>query len=834
MAARTAGLRPPSRVVDALHVTALCAFAVAQPVFDLLGRNATFFVAHRAQGADLLWFALGLLLIPPLAIILAEILLRLISEQVRKYFHTAIVGALASMALTPSIVRSAQLSWPVASVVAIILGGVTAAFYSGWRPFRDVISFLSPSPILFLGLFLFWSPVRPLLLGSSVSSSAVSRSNGTSMVVVVFDEFPLASLLSPTGDLNRDRFPGFARLADTSTWYRDATTNVRTTGLSIPTLLSGQFPDWGDIPHHSQRPNNLFTIFSDTHRMNVYEIVSRLCPEETCPEESRQPTSASLYEDATLAYLHLLLPPDVASRALPSLAGRWSGFAGSPTQPSVSMTTTKFDHTRAKRDLNTNLEAKVSEFISRVPNDSTPVLSYIHLMVPHLPWRLLPNGTAYNDPSVTGLDRANRRWSDDGYLVDHARQRHLLQAQYADTLLKQILGNLEQKDSFDESLVIITSDHGANFSPGHSHRDTSGNLAADVLRVPLFIKFPGQLAPLTDHRPAELVDVLPTITDVLNLDVRGKLDGTSLRGNPRTADAPRRLITPAGVVELGSLDIDLSLSHSVAQSTALFGDGRHPDDLFAWGPFSDLVGRSTPTLNVGEPIRDVEVRLQNPQLLADVDLESGFLPARALGTIHGLKEKGRHVAVALNGTIAGLGRTYGEDGSNRFSVILAPRYFRSGSNSVELFLLSPNGAARPLGRKDSGSYAVDVGQAGLKSVSTPNQGTIPILMQSRFKGDVNERLAEHGAITIRGWAADVEGGRTPTAILAVAGDRVVLATDTLRARQDVVDSFGDSRLLMSGFDLVIPRTGGLLTLVVVYEGDASLLELGRLADQLIK
>ena len=37
----------------ALHVLALAAFALAQPLFDLLGRHPEFLIAHRADRLDL-------------------------------------------------------------------------------------------------------------------------------------------------------------------------------------------------------------------------------------------------------------------------------------------------------------------------------------------------------------------------------------------------------------------------------------------------------------------------------------------------------------------------------------------------------------------------------------------------------------------------------------------------------------------------------------------------------------------------------------------------------------------------------------------------------------
>ncbi len=45
--------RSPTPRVRALHVFVLVAFAVAQPLFDLLGRHAEFLIAHGATRGDL-------------------------------------------------------------------------------------------------------------------------------------------------------------------------------------------------------------------------------------------------------------------------------------------------------------------------------------------------------------------------------------------------------------------------------------------------------------------------------------------------------------------------------------------------------------------------------------------------------------------------------------------------------------------------------------------------------------------------------------------------------------------------------------------------------------
>ena len=67
------------------------------------------------------------------------------------------------------------------------------------------------------------------------------------------------------------------------------------------------------------------------------------------------------------------------------------------------------------------------------------------------------------------------------------------------------------------ALVIVTADHGVSF-----RREVRGvtrlslNMA-DIAAVPLFVKYPGQTRGRTDRRAASVIDVLPTIADVLEI-----------------------------------------------------------------------------------------------------------------------------------------------------------------------------------------------------------------------------------------------------------------------------------------------------------------------------
>ena len=65
------------------HLFALWAFAVAQPLLELLSRNPEFFVARRSPPMEVAALALALSLAAPSAMVLVEVFCGLISQPVR-------------------------------------------------------------------------------------------------------------------------------------------------------------------------------------------------------------------------------------------------------------------------------------------------------------------------------------------------------------------------------------------------------------------------------------------------------------------------------------------------------------------------------------------------------------------------------------------------------------------------------------------------------------------------------------------------------------------------------------------------------------------------------
>ena len=168
-------------------------------------------------------------------------------------------------------------------------------------------------------------------------------------------------------------------------------------------------------------------------------------------------------------------------------------------------------------------------------------LYFLHAIQPHVPWAVLPSGHRYGDATVIAGLRddwepgEHERWRDERWLVAQGFQRYLLEVGHVDRYVNDVLGRLDETGLYDRALIIVTADHGVSFRAGGWRRHATDLNLADVAAVPLFVKYPGQTRGGTDRRAASVIDVLPTIVDVLGSACRGQWTGARCRQRQSSA-----------------------------------------------------------------------------------------------------------------------------------------------------------------------------------------------------------------------------------------------------------------------------------------------------------
>ena len=625
--------------MKALHLGALWAFAFAQPLFDLLGGEAAFFVARGNTTADIVLFAVVLTFVPPALLAL----LVWVAGRIRPAFGDALqlvfVGLLVAAIVLPPL--GDLLGGSAAAVIgALLLGAGAAALYARTAPARTFLTVLSPAPVLFLVLFLVFSPVSELVLPSGGAEAiAGPRSSKTPVVMVVFDELPATSLMDARDRVDRRRFPGFASLAADATWYRDTATVAGRTTEAVPALLTGRIPREGDLPTASDHPVSLFTLLSRSHRLEVVEPITDVCPSDLCTEArpGMGKRLGELASDLRVVSAHLLLPDDLRE-GLPPIDRDWRGFAGEGRVGAGASAVQRraFIDEVFRRLGEDDPVARFEQMLRAVEDPGArPPLLFLHTSLPHVPWRFLPGGRRYAAP-VAGLNEGT--WVGPQWQVDQAFQRHLLQTEYADRLLGRLLDRLRATGLYDRALIVVTADHGVAFRAGDRRRRPTATNLHDVANVPLFVKSPEQGDGRVEDGLVRTIDVLPTIARELGVRLTG-VDGVP--AGERGSDPSAELDVPdsweGGTTGTYATFLRQREERRRHERALLRAAGY---DAFAIGPYPELIGRR-PGVG-GEP----------------VEAAGGWVS----GTIEGLAPEAA-VAVTVDGRVEATTRV---DGAGRF------------------------------------------------------------------------------------------------------------------------------------------------------------------------
>ncbi len=687
---RRTRLREPA--TRGAHLLAACGFALAQPLFDILGKNAEFFAVRGSPPLDIVAFALAVAFALPLLLLGIELLVGLVRPRWADVLHLVFLGLLAAVFAIQALKR-AGIDATVALVVLSALAGVGGALLvARTRTARSFLTVLAAAPVVFLALFLFNSPVTKLVLPTDVDVAVAAVRSDTPVVFVLFDELPLISLLGEEGQVDEGRFPNFARLARASTWFRNTTTYSASTTIAVPSMLTAKLPQRGKLPVYQHHPDNLFTLLGGGYAMNVRESQTRLCPPELC-EQDRPAIGdrwRSLYTDARVVYLHLLSPPGLEDH-LPAIDESWGNFgeAGGRETDAPDELELRAQLPNADKNIGNfyvGREDSFARFIRSIgapkPGEP-PTLSFLHVLLPHGPWLHFPNGRGSAVRAATAPGRDGELWWDER-LAEQAWQRHLLQLGYTDLELGRLIAKLEKTGLWNDALVVVTADHGISFRAGDKRRAPTETNLAELGFIPLFVKLPGQQSGREVEKHVTIVDVLPTIADALGVEVPWETDGNSAIAE----EAPGPSDVKVGAVKSPYAAAIALRDRSHDRQLALFGSGGFDPRFFGAGDFGPLVGQSVSTLNVGDAAEgSAAVDELGSALLRDFPAKSPAVPSPLMGTLDGV-EPGTPLALGLNGTIEAVGAAFQHlDSPVRFALLATDGAFRPGEIEATVYVV---------------------------------------------------------------------------------------------------------------------------------------------------
>ena len=373
-------------------------------------------------------------------------------------------------------------------LVWVVLGlALVAAFWYGIRLLNSFFVYLTPLSLALMGIFVFQSG----LLGSAWNSgvvtaaeaadepAAVNRLQRPPIFIIMWDELEYGEMVKD-GVLDAQFLPNFAALAKDSVWFTDAQTLSRNTDISISTFLTGTLPN---SPESIGAPT-LFERLANDYELHIYEEKAVMARQLGCINQAvtcrgelyaRSHFPLKTGKWAISQYLNLLVPARV--------------FEAIGYLPSI-------------------YEPQISRILDDVRNSTgSGNLWYWHVILPHGPYIFNPDGTKHG-PS--------------GSQTENYRK----QVQFVDNLLGRFIAMLKSEKLYDDSILVITTDHGLN--------------SGCPCSIPLIIRAPG-LSPNISDVSYSHVDFVPTLLDLLGVPVT---PDDRLAGESAFASGPAGLERP--------------------------------------------------------------------------------------------------------------------------------------------------------------------------------------------------------------------------------------------------------------------------------------------------
>jgi arylsulfatase A-like enzyme len=176
--------------------------------------------------------------------------------------------------------------------------------------------------------------------------------------------------------------------------------------------------------------------------------------------------------------------------------------------------------------------------LSSTSAGSAPVFLHLHYMEPHSPYAPRPEAIKHvsNGGPPLNVERANSS-AFFGHLVPMNEEtvRNLRDVYDAEVLsldfeLRALFAELERRKFLDNAIVVLTADHGEEFRE-HGFIGHEKTLFEEVVRIPLLLRLPGQTERVDVESVVSLVDVAPTLVDLIGAPLPPSFEGHTGKGS---------------------------------------------------------------------------------------------------------------------------------------------------------------------------------------------------------------------------------------------------------------------------------------------------------------
>ena len=412
---------------------------------------------------------------------------------------------------------------------------------------REFLKMLAVLPLLPLNLPEFAAKGDPDLVDQ----------NSPNILILVLDALS-ADHLSIHG-YPRELTPNFERFANRSVVYHNHIAGGNFTSSGTASLLTGAYP-WAHRAIHlhgtvadSFTDKSIFGLFRDkgyhrsaySHNLLVTSLLFQFRDELELLKRTRELCLA----DAQ--YSDLIFSNDFN-------AAFWSewltlrGSGGSPGSLFLSLmhrfyrAANKFLINQDFEDLFPRgipnlhnlffiLEDAIDWIKTQVTEMPQPYLAYYHLLPPHEPYTTRKDFVGLADDGWKPEKKPSNRFSQKFTEAELAKERVQYDEYlaYADAEFGRLLDHMEAKGVLDNTIFILTSDHGELFERGIRGHVTE-TLYKPVIHIPMMMSLPGNTTRQDVYSKTSCVDVLPTLLTATGQKIPDWCEGEPL---PLTSEA---------------------------------------------------------------------------------------------------------------------------------------------------------------------------------------------------------------------------------------------------------------------------------------------------------
>lgn len=316
-----------------------------------------------------------------------------------------------------------------------------------------------------------------------------------------------------------------------------------------------------------------------------------------------------------------------------------------------------FDEWDVAREQGTMLNHRALRWLdAAIAEDPTrPCLLFVNYMDTHRPYNVLPaegerEYSATEQPSVL-LDRLIEtvmvNGKEDAALEALVREQYARSVRNLDRAVGELFTALRERDLFENSVIVLTSDHGEYFGE-HGLVEHSKDVYEEALAVPLILRAPGQehaeresaLASLVDV-PALILDRLPESVRQRPLEIFERRPGTHAVFAENHFSRPKDLLRPEFQ---GRFRRERTVLYVDSYKYILSTDGRHELFHLESGEGTNLVERESEVAGklADEIERAIEVGRWQGTPVAPGAIDAEYEAAmQALGYLGGDEDDGR-------------------------------------------------------------------------------------------------------------------------------------------------------------------------------------------------